>query len=182
MAVQDWISSTPISAGLVDQNSDAETDLITYMNNTKFYEKAEPGFTHPGNTSLIKLRNNGMIDIFTSTNQGIRIDPNTKTINMITNHLKNHLTYMTTWAEKDIIFNCHKYFNVNSDTDINLEAKKKINFKCEEWNVNIIGDINVKCDGTINIKSQGSTNIESSSTINIKGSSINFSGSSYNFE
>ena len=40
------------------------------------YELAEIGLTHPGTASTVKLYNNGVIDIFATTDLGMRVDPN----------------------------------------------------------------------------------------------------------
>ena len=173
-AVQSWLAKSSVQGALVDKNSNAEQDIKTFMENSNLYYKAEPGITHPLTTSTVKLRDNGMIDIFVSTNQGIRIDPETKTVNFISTTEKHHTTDMNTWAEGNIIFNCHRKFDVNSDTDINLNAKKDIKMTSNKWKVNVLGDIDINAKGNTSIKTNG--------VLSLKGSSIKFSGNTYDFE
>jgi hypothetical protein len=79
-------------------DKDYITDIDDRVQGKKLPYIEEPSLLHPFNTSLIKIRNNGMIDLFVSFNQGIRIDPGQKTISEITNGLKQDLGYFHAWV------------------------------------------------------------------------------------
>ena len=170
-----WVRLSALSG---DNKVDPITPLELKLDNASKPLPEEPAMTHPFNTSMIKIRNNGMIDAFVGTDQGIRLDPNTKSVNIITDSLKEHLNIYRAWVQNDwqaivkkaIIFKSDESsFNVTAKTDINNTAGKDINSKAEKnFNVQAGGDITMKAGKNINLTAGGIVDIKGG-TINIKG-------------
>jgi len=59
----------------------------------------EPTLSHPFNSSIVKVRNNGIIDAAVATNQLLRLDPGQKTFNVIFDGMKEHIGYFQAWIE-----------------------------------------------------------------------------------
>ena len=58
---------------------------------------AEIGVFHPFHTSGIKIKDNAQIDIFTHPHQGIRIDPDTRSVNINSEWMKFHNDEFRAW-------------------------------------------------------------------------------------
>lgn len=99
---------------LGDDTQDPIKMIEDLIDKAPFFTEDEPGLYHPSTSSVIKLRNNGMIDIFVGTNQGIRIDPNTKTLNMFTNNEKHHIGNMNVWANESVSFDVKKQMSITA--------------------------------------------------------------------
>lgn len=61
------------------------------------YQGNEQGIYHPLFHQVVKLRSNGMIDIFANKDTGIRVDPSTQSINHFANDYKLHIHNQTSW-------------------------------------------------------------------------------------
>lgn len=94
------------------------------------YPKAEePAMVHPLTSAIVKLRNNGMIDIFVTDDNGIRIDPSTKTINLLANGIKEQASYHMAWLD-----NYKAWVNNN-------------------WSIEVSGSVQIKAQGEISMES-----------------------------
>lgn len=119
----------------------------------KYPLTAEPAVIHPHNSSTMKVRDNGMIDLFVGTDNGVRIDPATKSINFLSNNIRSKSIYE--WVEtkrnrvenigqdlvhnvgRDEVHNVKGVWTVHSassirfisDGDIYMEARDKIHMK-----------------------------------------------------
>lgn len=131
-SVSNWITKEPVVPGrfLIQSTSDPISELINDIATVGFFGDEEVGLYHPTLSSIVKLRDNGCIDIFTSSNQGIRINPETKSIKFLSENLNfsNNQWYI---ESNSFVFK-GKEFTIESD-DINLNAKK-LNMKYEEIN------------------------------------------------
>ena len=110
-----------ITANLGDDTRDPIQLIHEEIDKARFFVGNEPGLYHPVTSSLIKLRNNGMIDIFAGTNQGIRIDPKTKSVNFFANNEKHHITNSSTWADGSIEYHVKRKILMQA-LDIILKA------------------------------------------------------------
>lgn len=114
-------------------------DFKAEANKAKLPKLAEVALIHPANSSTIKIRDNGMIDIFVGGNNGIRVDPETKTINMMGNCIKEQgggkyawLDSYQAWVKGDwkievdgsILFTSKGAIKMKSDAGIVLEAPR----------------------------------------------------------
>ena len=52
---------------------------------------SEPALVHPLKTSTVKLRDNGAIDIFVGNDNGIRVDPNDRNIQVFSNQWRSRI-------------------------------------------------------------------------------------------
>lgn len=92
-----------------------------------YFNDGEIGLFHPDVSSLVKLKDNGDIDIFTGTNIGIRINKQKKTIEMfgdsstISDNWKVLSNNVTVISENDIDINCKRLNIKSSEIYINEE-------------------------------------------------------------
>lgn len=107
---------------------DLRDKISDFRQNIGYYSNDEVGMSHPTNSSTVKIRDNGAVDIFTSTNHGVRVDPSTSTITINSNKgiVQNSNSINTnskTWTIvcDDIVIesntlniNCNKSININS--------------------------------------------------------------------
>lgn len=120
--IETWIDSSNENINKYNLHSQSEPihENITNFNEIGFFKEDEVGMYHPELSSVIKLRNNGIIDIFTMSNQGIRINPNEKTIKLLSDNL--NFTSNKWYIESDeFVFNGKK-FSINAD-EIDLISK-----------------------------------------------------------
>lgn len=142
----------------------------------------EPALIHPFNTSVVKIRNNGMIDLWVSNDQGIRIDPNTSTINFIADGVKEHINYsrswvaedMEWWVKKSILFNSEQSsFTVNAHSGIFLNSERQIELTAGgDLLQKIARNMKVDSEGNIEIKAGGSITVNASGNLYLKGRKI----------
>lgn len=127
----------------------------------------EPAIVHPFNTSVLKIRNNGMIDMFVGTDQGIRIDPYSKTINEIVDGLKWHIGYFNGWVERDAKWYANGEILFKSESSaINLNAKSDVTIVSGK-------NITIKCDGKLTLSSQDGVNIDTKGAFELNGNAFN---------
>lgn len=92
-----------------------------------YFNDGEIGLFHPDVSSLVKLKDNGDIDIFTGTNIGIRINKQKKTIEMfgdsstISDNWKVLSKSVTVISENNIDIDCKRLNIKSGDVYINEE-------------------------------------------------------------
>lgn len=137
---------------------------------------SEPTISHPYYRSTIKLRDNGAIDIFAETNQGIRVDPGTQTINIITNNLLQHTGSCKLWAAGDLKLEVDNGTHIVNHATINVDSRGDINIRTD-------GKVRILSASGIEIQTGGSVNISTKGSLNIAaGSNITFNASRYDFK
>lgn len=150
--------------------------LQTGTDNTRYPDMAEPALIHPYLTQIIKLRNNGAIDMFVSNNQGIRIDPNTQTINLICDGEKEHLGYLRTWIQRDL----EEYIGTNSLRVVGGTDTHNI-----KGNITVYGgsNCNIRIEGNAKLSVGGNIDIDNGGTAKWKsGGNMYFDAPNYYFE
>lgn len=103
---------------------------------------SEPALVHPRNNSIVKLRDSGVVDVFANTDTGIRINPNAKTIDMFTQTINHHTSFIRSFVKRDEVHKVGGFWTIECAT-ANVTAKGSINFKAG-------GNINFKAKGKIN--------------------------------
>ena len=182
-----WVRSAGLSGG---SGTDPIKAADLKLENAMRPEVEEPAVMHPFNTSSVKIRNNGMIDAFVATDQGFRIDPSSKTMNIIVNGLKEHLGYFRGWIDVDAEWYANSHFLFKSvDSSFNVDAKTDINQKCgknkntevglnhkedigNNQNITVGNNQTIKVGGDLDITVAGKVNIKAGSTVTINGSKI----------
>lgn len=104
---------------------------VKHTDDGKYPRHSEPGIVHPINSSVVKVRDNGMIDLFVGTDNGIRIDPRTKTINMIGNIYKDRVGAIQSRVHRDVNYDVGGTWTVKARGDIILETKNTLSFKAK---------------------------------------------------
>lgn len=108
----------------------------------KFPRDHEPAFIHPTNSSTIKVRENGTIDIFVGTDNGLRIDPSNRTVEVMGNTMKRRGNYEWNTTEKNATNNIGNDYVHNVGND----ELHSIN---NNWTIHVGGDARVISENTI---------------------------------
>ena len=130
------------------------------LEDARFPTSSEPMLNHPFNNSVVKIRDNGAIDIFAQGHQGIRVDPQTASINLCANTLKEHLGALRTWITKDAKIVCGTGFDLKSHAFVKVHANGAISISTDT-NLDLIakGNMNLSCGGWLSIKSGGNHSV-----------------------
>jgi len=102
--------------------------VMERVNNAPYPSMAEPAVVHPYHNSVIKLRNNGMIDVFVDKDTGIRIDPKTTSINMFAGVAREMFGHVRSHISKTKQTNIGLSWNIRVGTEFNVIAGSAINF------------------------------------------------------
>ena len=95
-AYNSWTDSGSSSVGnYLGYTGDSTTGTAQQASNSAYYQKAETGLTHPLNRSTVKIRDNGIIDIFVGTNYGMRINPSDGSIALISDSQTQHASTLS---------------------------------------------------------------------------------------
>lgn len=104
-------------------------DFILKSANMSYFNENEIGFIHPENKSLIKIKDDGSIDIFTDDDVGVRVNPVEKRISFFSDKVTSQ---GKDWYIKTDSFNIEsKDFTVKSDKikldtqDLELTSQNK---------------------------------------------------------
>ena len=102
MIQDDWIDDSSSSSTYQGYRQYSTEEFTAKGENWAYYRTAETGFTHPLNSSTIKIRDNGVVEAFASTNCGIRIDPNSHSLNLISNKELHNATNSTFLVDRQL--------------------------------------------------------------------------------
>jgi len=179
------VQDPPTWVRMIKLDGDARIDPIsgleTGVKNATTPELEEPAMTHPFNTSTVKIRNNGMIDMFVQGDQGVRIDPVTRTVNIIADGLKEHLNYFRSyimedaewWAKKALYFKSEEStFKIDSYSDMTFTITgppADMTFKSTR-------DINFNADRNITMNAKGEIHINATGKVYLVGKEIHENG------
>lgn len=102
-ASSSWIDSGSNSVGnYMNYTGNATSGVSSSASNSAYYRKAEAGLTHPLNRSTVKIRDNGVIDMFVGTNYGIRINPNDGSVSIISNGQSQHASSLSQYVDSSM--------------------------------------------------------------------------------
>jgi len=133
----------------------------------RFPTSFEPSLSHPYHHSIVKLRDNGIIDIFVGDHQGFRIDPNTETIDTCTNNLLQHLGCLRSWISRDAKVEIAGGYHLVNHAAITVDCK---------------GGITVNTNGNITVNASGSVTVNAGGEIKLASKKhIQFSAPRYDF-
>lgn len=143
---------------------------------------AEPAMIHPLNNSTIKVRDKGIIDLFTNTDNGLRIDPHSQTINVIANSSKQHVGNIKENVSHSSYSNIGGNWTINvggnarvharnavhltgrdvyinaeqslhlDATEVHLKANTVTNTISDTYTLDVAGDINMNSEARFNLK------------------------------
>lgn len=131
--VASWIDSEceDCTKYYTHMNSEPVYECIEAISNVSYFKEDDIGLYHPDISSIVKLTEEGCIDIFTQSNTGIRVNPHTKSIKFLSENL--NFSGDKWYIESDEFVFKGKNFNVDSDV-ININAKT-FNLKYENKEV-----------------------------------------------
>lgn len=115
--------------------------------------QAEPALIHPNNTSVVKLRDNGAIDIFVGNDNGIRVDPNERSIQILSNALQSKVYEEKTKIEK------HRITQIGGNVISEIK-----------------GNHQVKCEGSHVAKTRKEWKVASDERVHIQAPTIELTG------
>lgn len=145
-------SKVPYDSGFtIDRIKTAQARLVG-SSSPKLAAKAEvpypsvnePALVHPWNNSVVKVRDNGNIDVFAGSDNGIRINPTTKTIDVFAETEKTHVNFIRAYVKRDETREIEGNWKILCST-AEVQAKKDIVLKAG-------GDIQLEAGGTISQK------------------------------
>ena len=168
-----WINGNKSS--FYEKQSSPISEIDKSMRLAALPDGKEVVLANPLNSSIVKIRNNGMIDIFTATNQGIRIDPAKHTINVLGEHEIHHIDNLTVWASKFIRMNAKRSIYHNSKESIYSDAKNDWTVKAGENIIMTSGKTVYIQSSDIKISAKGSMRFEA-------GNVMTFSAERYMYE
>lgn len=117
--------------GVAEGFSKTRREIVESVDLKKYPLNAEPALVHPSNSSVVKIRDNGMIDLFVGTDNGIRIDPKHRSISLLAN----------TYGEKSTTHNQTVTRNMNASIGGN-------------WTVKVKGNLTFTTEGSMNFTAQ----------------------------
>ncbi|WP_422661740.1 hypothetical protein ACK8P5_25640 (plasmid) [Paenibacillus sp. EC2-1] len=156
------------------------------------YHGEEQGVYHPVHSQTLKFRNNEMAELFVDKNNGIRMDPDSQTINVLANHLKEHLARRTGWitgnelhfvggnqyekvkgkntqiVEKELTVWTFKDYSLQVDKDEKVLIKGKADVTIEGAStLTVKGNVIANIGGSATIETKGNMSVRSKKTIDI---------------
>jgi hypothetical protein len=150
-----------------------KTDVQEQRQEAKYPRTAEPALIHPMNTSVIKVRDDGMIDLFVGTDNGIRIDPVTKSINIIGNSFQQYVDNINSQVVKSVVQKVGKDWTVETKGNVNIKAKGKVLVNTESSaEVTAKGKATVTSESDVIVTAKGKARIEAQGNIEAKASKI----------
>lgn len=158
----------PTDSGLSGDRVKLAKQKMRGSSKGKIYDKKEkpyptvnePAVVHPWNNAILKIRDNAIIDVFANTDNGIRINPNAKTIDMFTQSVKHHTTFIRSFVKRDEIHKVGGFWIIN----------------CTTARINAKGSASVTAGRNISLKAGGSMTLQAGGSINYKaGGTHNFS-------
>lgn len=141
----------------VNPNAAVFSDLYKAVSAKPYFDGDEQGVFHPLYHQVLKMRGNKMIDLFAQNNTGIRIDPSTQSINNFANHLKNHVSAITSW--------------VNGDVEIYSKGSLTAKFG-KGAKIEINGDTTLVVNGNLDAKVKENATIAVGKSVSVKGRNI----------
>lgn len=123
----------------------------------------EPALIHPWNQSMMKIRDNGTVDIFSGTDNGIRVNPKDRTIDLITKTKNTHATFVREFVLKDETHFVKRHWTIHAETatintkkntTVNADRQCVINTK-HETIVNAEKDISLNTKGDFHMNADG---------------------------
>lgn len=151
--------------------------------NARFPTGYEPALTHPTHRSIVKLRDNGCIDIFAGVHQGFRVDPNKQVINVCTNNLFQHLGKLRSWVTRDAKVEVGGGIRVVNHATIVVDSKGDITVNTDgNVVVNARGNVTVNAGGSVYANARGDIRLKAGGEIELKaGRHIQFTAPRYDF-
>lgn len=149
---------------------DSNADFVA--ENSHYPSEDEPMLIHPFNQSVVKIRNNGTIDIFVGDNNGIRIDNKHKSINFIGNSIVERTQYIRSYVAKDLIQKVQGSWVIEAK-NANIVTKEYANIYSEkEVLVQSLKDVSINANNNVYINSAKDIVATSVETAYINGKNI----------
>ena len=111
------------------------------------FREAELGIIHPFNHSHMHIRDNGIIDVFAETNNGLRIDPIEQSINQFANLIRMKTNDLLAFIYNNAIYNVTNHYELNSQNTIAINGKNKITINSDgTLDINVTDKITINGD------------------------------------
>ena len=137
--------------------------------NVHYPSTEEPVLIHPFNQSMVKLRNNGNIDIFVDNNIGIRVDSKYQSINLISDGIYERTQYIRSYVTKDEVRRVKGDWKIEAGSaSITTKGNTTVYSK---------SDTNIFSLGNTYVQANKETHINANETLNINAKNINITAS-----
>lgn len=167
--LEDMYHVDPIKEAI---NENPLKELKKRVQYQKHYRPEEQGVYHPHQKQVLKMRNNGAIDLFANQDTGVRVGRDNQTVEVFANHQKSHVYHDTKWVigdHKEFVEG-HKTMKTRGKTMIH--GKDTITIKGEKnFEVEIDEDqtVHIKGNSTVNIDGNQQVHIRRDATVIIEG-------------
>jgi len=169
----DWLK--PTSKQMNGPSTDPIKTLNDSIEGVPHHTASEAGLIHPFNTSSIKIKDTGMIDIYVATNQGIRVDPKTRSIVIMTDTTKIRTFDYRSWVGNHAVTRVRKNHEIYAGSQIIMDSDKdQIQTIGKNWTVKVVGNANLDIQGDMNIGIGKNFNVKA-------GGHMNFDAQTYNW-
>lgn len=156
----------------------------------------ETGLYHPTQNNVMKLKNNGDIDIFVENNNGININKKLETISVFSNKLKQNLHDSKRWLTGDdtsyikgsqltkivgnVTLDGQGHLTIEIDKDISVHSTNIVVNIDKNATVNVAGNATARIgqharidvDRDIVVRSKGNIDVEAKGYLRIDGSKL----------
>ena len=127
-----WLNPNKEKSYAYYTNINPIQELREELKDTKYYSSFEVGMTHPQNGSTIKIADDGTISMFTGIGEGIRINPNSHTVTIISGKSVTNegdvVNNMSNWT-----INCEDKIMINAKGNISLNTEDYMIFQAKEF-------------------------------------------------
>lgn len=153
-------------------------EIMKRLEHKYHYRSEEVALYHPVEKGTFKIRNTGAVEMFADQDTGIRVDPDTQSINMFANHYKSHIHHMSEWltGSSNSYVKGHRTMKtggrtlIHSGQDIRIEGKRGLQIVIDkDENVTIGGNSNIVIKGNAKLDVHGNVdaNIKQHATIEV---------------
>jgi hypothetical protein len=96
------------------------------LENQQYPAHNEPAMVHPGTNAIMKVRDNGAIDVYAENNIGIRVDPKNKSVNIMAPSENKHVDFIRGFVMKDVTYFIKRDWTINTGKNSTINAKGNV--------------------------------------------------------
>lgn len=153
-------------------------EVMNRLEHKYHYRAEESAMYHPQTKGVVKMRNNGTVEMFATEDTGIRMDPKGQVINIFANHSKSHLHHMTEWisgdsksyVKKNRLMKTEGTTHIHSGKDMTIVGKENLHILIDKnENITIGGNSKVIIKGNASLHVHGNVDakIDQHATIEV---------------
>lgn len=137
-------------------------DLEERKKQSATYAAEEVGLIHPVSRSVVKLRDNGAIDIFVPGHNGIRVDPTNGTVDIF-GRVQHHASAIREWITKDSVTEVKEAWTVRSEGKVEVEAQTVLIKAAKNVRIESAAGVDVASVGDVTVHAKAGADAEGKS-------------------